>query len=395
MTVRHGPAGRFALRAQRLFDGERFIDSPVALIEDERITAVGADVPDDVTTHDLGAVTLLPGLVDCHQHLVFDGKGTLEEQVSGVSDADLRSRARASARRALLGGTTTLRDLGDRNYVTLDLRGDPEMPTIACAGPPITIVGGHCWYLGGEATPGDGMVTAVRERIERGCDTVKIMVTGGFLTPATPMWKSQFELEDIRTAVQEARAAGMTVAAHCHGLQGISDAIDAGVDTIEHCTFLDETMTPAPSTDLLERLAKSDTTVSATFGLTPNGAMPEAFERILSDIRSAFGEVHTRGGRVVLGSDAGIDEFKPHDVAHYSMGDFVAIGMSPVEALQALTIGGADTLKMPRKGRIVPGADADLLAVQGDPESNPADLSQVEQVWRAGRPVRESGPAFN
>ena len=124
MTISSESQGRFALRAQRLFDGERFLDHPVALIEDDRVGAVGSDVPGDVVIHDLGSVTLLPGLVDCHQHLVFDGAGTLEEQVSGVSDDDLRSRARTAARRALLGGTTTLRDLGDRNYVTLGLRDD-------------------------------------------------------------------------------------------------------------------------------------------------------------------------------------------------------------------------------------------------------------------------------
>ena len=222
----------FALRAEYLFDGETFVDDPVVLIDDHRIVAVGADVPDSAVTLDLGSLTLMPGLVDCHQHLVFDGVGTLEEQVTGVSDDALRARAREAARRALLGGVTTVRDLGDRNFVTLDLRNDPNLPTILCAGPPITIVGGHCWYLGGETKPED-LRGAVRERIERECEVVKIMVTGGFLTPATPMWKSQFQLDELELVVREAHEAGVSVAAHCHGLGGIQDAIQAGVDTIE------------------------------------------------------------------------------------------------------------------------------------------------------------------
>ena len=100
-------------------------------------------------TIDLGDVTVLPGLIDTHQHLCFDGNGTLQEQVEGRSDAELQRRAYANAKGALQAGITTIRDLGDRNFVTLDLRADPDLPTILAAGPPLTADGGHCWYLGG------------------------------------------------------------------------------------------------------------------------------------------------------------------------------------------------------------------------------------------------------
>ncbi|MGI9606472.1 MAG: amidohydrolase family protein, partial [Acidimicrobiales bacterium] len=305
-------AGRFVLRAQRLFDGTRFVDPPSVLVEDGVVVAVGSDAPGDVPVHDLGSVTLMPGLVDCHQHLVFDGEGTLEEMVVGRTDDELRSRARDAARRALEGGVTTLRDLGDRNFVTLDLRGDPDLPTILCSGPPITPVKGHCWYLGGECDSRHEIVESVRERIARGCDVVKIMATGGRLTAAAPMWKSQFGLEDLQIVVEEARAAGLTVAAHCHGLEGIGNAVTAGVDTIEHCTFLNEAMQIAPDSSLLQRLADSGIAVSATMGMTPEGELPDWLAELWPHIVAGFSRVRDGGGRIVVGTDAGIHAFKPH-----------------------------------------------------------------------------------
>ena len=379
---------RFAVRAQQLFDGRRFVHDPVALVEDGVVVAVGSDARSDAPVRDLGEVTLLPGFVDCHQHLVFDGQGTLEEMVAGRRDDELRSRARAAARRALSGGVTTLRDLGDRNFVTLGLRGDPGLPTILCSGPPITPVGGHCWYLGGECDDRDAMIAAVRERVARGCDVVKIMVTGGYLTPATPMWKSQFGLDDLQIVVEEAHAAGLAVAAHCHGLQGIDDSITAGVDTIEHCTFMNESMQIAPDPALLHRLAESKIPISATIGMTPDAVLPDLIVQLIPQLIGQFARIRELGGQVVMGTDAGIESYKPHDVAPHSIHDLLSIGMDAVEALRAMTYGGAEALGLTTKGRIEPGADADLVAVRGDPSTEPEALSRIEQVWRAGHPVR-------
>jgi imidazolonepropionase-like amidohydrolase len=387
MNSPRNATARYVLRAQRLFDGTEFIDDPAVLVEDGTVVAVGSDVPTDIETHDLGRVTLLPGLVDCHQHLVFDGNGGLEDQVSDRTDEELRIRARASARNALLGGVTTLRDLGDRGFVTLDLRDAPDLPTILCSGPPITLVGGHCWYLGGECGDRDDLVAAVQARIARGCDVVKIMVTGGFLTPATPMWKSQFGPDELRLVVDEAHSAGLTVAAHCHGSEGIGHAVEAGIDTIEHCTFLDESMQVSPDEELLERLAGSTTTVSATMGTTPGAVLPETIGQIMPSVIAAQSRARSLGGRIVVGTDAGISPFKPHDVARHAIHDLLAIGMSPVGALRALTLDGADALGLPTKGRLAARADADMVAVAGDPEHEPEALSRVVQVWRAGKPV--------
>ena len=220
-----------ALRGARLFDGESWLPDATLLIDDGRIVDAGVRIPEGAEIHELAGCTVLPGFVDTHQHLCFDGHGTLEEQVAGVDDDRLRSRVRAAAGQALRGGVTTLRDLGDRDYLTLELRGDAPLGTILTSGPPITRHGGHCWYLGGGCdTDPASLRTAVRERVERDVDVVKVMVTGGALTPTFPMWESQFATDELRVIVDEAHRAGLPVAAHCHGLDGIESALAVGVD---------------------------------------------------------------------------------------------------------------------------------------------------------------------
>lgn len=380
----------WALRAARVFDGTTVHDHAAVVVTAGRIIGITRSLPTDIDLVDLGDRTLLPGLVDCHQHLVFDGNGTLEEQVAGHSDADLAARAHRAARRALEGGVTTLRDLGDRGYVTLPLRDDPSLPTIACSGPPITPVQGHCWFLGGECPDRDSLIRAVSERTDRGCDAVKIMVTGGMMTPTNPVWKSQFTPEDLRLVVDRAHAAGLPVAAHCHGIDGIAEAIDAGVDTIEHCSFMNETMDPDPDPALLERLAGSGIPISATYGALPGAPLPPLFDVIAPKIRTATAHVLAAGGTVVLGSDAGIVPFKPHDVATHAIEDFLALGLTAERALQAMTRDGADALGLPAKGRLTRGADADLLAVDGDPTTDPSSLARVVAVWKSGSPVERT-----
>lgn len=382
----------WGIRAAAVFDGTRVLERPTVIIDGSEVVAAGEPLPESMEIVDLPGSTVLPGLVDCHQHLVFDGNGTLEEQVCDRTDDELTDRARAHARRALEGGVTTLRDLGDRAFVTLDLRGDPELPTLLTAGPPLTYEGGHCWYLGGGCADTAELLAAVDERVERGCDVVKIMATGGALTPTFPMWKSQFDLSAIRTVVERAHGAGLPVAAHCHGVGGIRDAVAAGVDTIEHCTFFTEAMEAAPPVDLLDALAASDTALSATLGVLPGYKYPPTFAPSITTIRSSMGRIHHGGGTVLVGTDAGINAFKPHDVMPYAMADLVNLGMAPLDALRAMTSRAADVLGLPSAGRLAAGATADVVAVDGDPLVDPAALTCVTHVWRAGHPITRPIP---
>lgn len=377
-----------ALRAARVFNGERLVDRPVVLVAGDTITAVGVTPPESVPVLDLGDVTLLPGLIDCHQHLCFDGNGSLEEQVAGVDDDTLTERARRAARTALAGGVTTLRDLGDRSFVTLPLRDDPSLPTILAAGPPLTRVGGHCWYLGGGCTGVDELTRAVRERVERGCDVIKVMATGGGLTPTFPMWEAQFSAAEIRALVDESHRLGRPVAAHCHGLAGIEQALDAGADSIEHCTFMTASGRCEPVDSLLDRLAACDVAVSATVGRLTNVPLPPMIANNVDAIVEARRQLHARGATLVAGSDAGIDPSKPHDVLPNALSDFVRCGMTAIEGLSALTTVGAKVCGVAdRKGTLAAGFDADLVAVAGDPLSDPRALTAIVRVWRAGNEV--------
>jgi len=377
-----------AVRARQLFDGLRLVTDPVVVIDGTTIVGVGAEVSPGVEVLDLGDATLLPGLVDTHQHLVFDGSGSIEEQVADRTDGELRDRACANARRALQAGITTIRDLGDRNFVTLDLRDDPELPTILAAGPPLTAEGGHCWFLGGCCRDAEALIAAVHERKRRGCDVVKIMVTGGALTSTFPMWVSQFTAEDVATVVATAHVLGLPVAAHCHGVDGTKQALAAGVDTIEHCTFFTANGCSEPDDALLARIAASGTPVSATWGRLPAHPAPPMIEASRFAVHGAMQRLHALGGTVVVGTDAGISPGKPHDVLPYAAHDLAAMGLDAAEILTTLTATAAAVCGVgPRKGRLAVGYDADIIAVDGDPLADVDDLIRTRLVMARGRLV--------
>jgi len=375
----------FALRADRLFDGNDMVENPIVTIDGSKVVSVGRAAPTDVGVDDLGDVTLMPGLIDCHQHLCFDGSGPLDEQVATVSDDELADRVRANARRALRAGITTIRDLGDRDFVTLAVRGEPGVPTILASGPPLTARGGHCWFLGGECDDGDALADAIHERKRRGCDVVKVMVTGGALTPTFPMWASQFTAEEMTRAVATAHSVGLPVAAHCHGIEGTAMAIAAGVDTIEHCTFFTPAGRSEPDEALMDTIVAAGITVSATLGRLPNHVGPPVIEANLATVVDAVGAIRSRGGRIVVGTDAGISLGKPHDVLPFAADELAHIGVTGVELLTTLTSTAAHACGVgDRKGQLTPGFDADIIAIAGDPAQQAEALQAIRAVWHRG-----------
>lgn len=386
---------RLAIRATRMFDGERLCGMSMVLVDSGKIVAVdssGATPPDDARVIDLDpGATLLPGLIDCHAHLVLDASPQSAANLPTVDDATLLPQMGLRAAQALRAGVTTIRDLGDRNFLAVELAatthasdGSP-LPEIIAAGPPITTHGGHFAMMGGEAEGPDELRAAVRQHAQRGCKVVKVMASGGNMSPQTKPWLSQYGLDDLRLIADEAHDAGMTVAAHAHAGSAIADACDAGIDTIEHASFFTEEGV-ALDEAVVARMASRGTFVSSTVGLVPGGPPPPpaVVQRMPQFIANGLA-MYRAGVRVVLGPDSGIAPSKPHDVLPYAVEQLGGIGVSTVDALRAATsLAAAACGVNGRKGCIAAGADADLLILDGDPFADLAAIHNVAGVMRAG-----------
>ena len=265
------------LTARRVFTGmtDGLLEDQLLEIADGRIVDIRPWTPDPASTEviDLGDVTVLPGLIDVHQHLAFDASADPVAQLDADDDLTLLLRMRSAAQRALAVGITTIRDLGDRNYLSLALRdwfasGVEVGPRIVASGPPITTPNGHCWFLGGEVDGPDGVRAAVRERVARGVDVIKVMASGGNMTPTVGPHESQFGAAELAVALEEAHAAGLPLAVHAHGVQAVHDALAVGADSIEHCTFFTaDGVDAAP--EVLANLAASGSVISMTAAVLP------------------------------------------------------------------------------------------------------------------------------
>jgi imidazolonepropionase-like amidohydrolase len=380
-----------AIRAARGFDGAsaQLIERPLVLVEDGRIVAVesgGVEPPAEAETVEFGDATLLPGLIDAHVHLGFDAGADPVAQMLADSDATLLLRMRLAARRALAAGITTVRDLGDRSYLGLTLRdwfnsgGEPG-PAILAAGPPITVTGGHCHFMGGEADGELEVRRAVRAHVKAGVDVIKIMATGGHMTRGTNPSVPQYSVDELRAAVEEAHRLDRQLTAHAHGPSGIAAAVEAGVDCIEHCSFrVSGGRQPEPR--LVERIAERGIAVSPTVGfLGQPGPLFESFVPILE-------HMHRAGVRLVASTDGGVSANRPHDVLPHAIAFLAHAGLSNAEALAAATSVAAEVIGVAdRTGRLQVGKDADLLAVAGNPLGDTAALLHVKAVFRAGRRV--------
>ncbi|MFB9724819.1 amidohydrolase family protein [Planobispora longispora] len=388
-----------AIRVARVFDGERLLDGiTVVLVEDGRIAGVapGPAAPDGWPTRDLPDGTLLPGLIDAHVHLCADsGPGALD-RLTGYTREQLEDTIEASLEAHLAAGVTTVRDLGDYRDAVPAWRskGRPGLPSVVAAGAPITSVGGHCWSMGGEAQGADGLREAVRRRAERGADIVKIMASGGVLTPGTDTMSPQFTDDELKAAVDEAHALGLPITAHAHALAAVRQALDAGVDGIEHCTCL----TPAGvqlDDALLAALAESEIVVCATLGSDPGVVVPPQIVAMAERagiteavLQEAVARLHRGGVRLVAGSDAGIGPAKPHGLLPATLEEYVRSGLPATSVLAAATSVAADACGVgDRKGRIRPGYEADLLVVDGDPTRDITAAGSPLAVYLAGQPA--------
>jgi imidazolonepropionase-like amidohydrolase len=373
-----------AVRAAHAFDGSTFLPGgATVVVEGERIVGVEPgrpELPADVEVTEY-AGTVLPGLVDCHTHLVADSTvGGLEragtmpvEDVDAVIADSLRAQAAA--------GVTTVRDLGDRDYRTLAFRGCPGLPRVVAAGPPLTTPDGHCHFLGG-VVDGD-LGPPVRDHAERGVDVIKVMASGGFATPGTDQLGAQFAVDELRAAVEEAHRLGLPVLAHAHSLVGIENALAAGVDGIEHFSGL-TAEGPRLDDDLLDEVARRDVAVDLTMGndrslhaLMP--APPPAFAALMASLGvtsfdqfyaariAELARLRDHGVRVVPGVDSGMAPPKRHGNLWRTVPEMVEAGYPVEEALATATSVAAAACGLEGEtGRLRAGHAADVVVVDGD-----------------------------
>jgi imidazolonepropionase-like amidohydrolase len=384
------------IRAGRLIDGTgAAVQRDRALyVEDGQIVGIEAagEPPADAEVIDLSDLSVIPGLIDCHVHLVFSRSTFALGDVLAEDDQQLLLRGVDAAREALGAGVTTVRDLGGRGGVTFRLRDAiaAELiagPRVLAAGSPITITGGHCHFLGLEADGEAGVRAAARLQLKSGANCLKIMSTGGRMTPGTNPRMAQYSVAELRAAVDEAQRANVPLAAHALGTPGIRNATAAGVNTIEHCNWLGADGNVDFDESVAAQMAKQRTAVVPT--LVP---LQRAASALRAQVVDAMRRMVTLGVPVAAGTDAGVSLVR-FDTLPDELEIYVAeLGLTPVQAIHAATGGAAKSLGLDATlGTLTVGRAADLLAVDGDPATRIEDMHSVRVVIKGGRTVVKDG----
>ncbi len=357
----------------------RILDHASVLVKDGKILKIalnGMNIPKDAQTIPLDGQTLLPGFIDAHIHICMDGSP--DPVAAGLTESPIITTLKAaeSARRTLMAGVTTVRDMGGKDGIDFGLRqaidsGLIPGPRMLISGRLICMTGGHGWQIGLEANGPDEVRKAAREQIKAGVDIVKLMATGGVLTPAVEPGSEQLTEEELRAGVEEAHKAGKKTATHAMGTRGIQNALRAGIDSIEHGVYLDDETVSM----MMERNIPLIPTISALYNIETKGieaGIPAfAVEKTLKvkpfhleSIRMA----REAGVSVAAGTDAGT----PFNLHGENLGEIKLLvdygGFSAMGAIEAGTRIAARVLGLEKElGTVAEGKVADLVMVEGNP----------------------------
>jgi imidazolonepropionase-like amidohydrolase len=407
--VSHAWADPIVVRCGRLLDpvsGEIATNVDVK-VEDKSIVWVGPATGVKPSV-DLSQGFCMPGLIDVHDHLTSDPKNAGYSSL-GISIPRETLTGAKNARKTLLAGVTTVRNLGADGYSDVALRdaiaeGDVTGPRMFVSGPALGITGGHCdenllapeYHHSAEGVA-DGPWAArakVREVIKYGADVIKVCASGGVLSKGDNVGAAQYTLEELKAIVEEAHKLGRKVAAHAHGTQSIKDAILAGIDSVEHCSLID---------DEGIRLAKEYGTflVFDTYNDTyilsdgqKNGLLPEMIEKekLIGKLqRKNFQKAWEGGVRMAFGTDGGV---YPHGDNWRQFPLMVEFGMKPLDAIRAATTEAAELIGLKGKlGRVASEHLADLIALDGDPLKDTNALGRVRFVMKDGKVFRNDWDA--
>jgi imidazolonepropionase-like amidohydrolase len=396
-----------AIKAARMLDvrSGAVIDNAVVLVNGERISAAGSKlaIPAGARVIDLGDKTLLPGLIDMHTHLT----GNPEDagySVIAISVPRATLTGARNARRTLQAGFTTVRNLGADAYSDIGLRdaindGDVPGPRIAASGPSMSITGGHCddtmhapEYKSialGVADGTDEVMKRTRQNIKYGADVIKICATGGVLSMGTDPRASQYTLEEMKVIVSEAHRLGRTVTAHAHGGDGIRLAVLAGVDSIEHGSYIDEEgmrLMKEHKTFLVPTVYLGDWLIENADAIRLPKPLLEKAKVVLPMARLNMAKAIKAGVPIAFGTDSGV---YPHGMNGREFAVLVKLGMTPLQAIRSATLNASQLLGWTdRVGTIEPGKFADLIAVDGDPLKDVATLERVQWVMKGGEVVQ-------
>lgn len=391
-------AAQTVLRAARMLDVEtgEIVVNPVVVVEADRIARVGGAIPNNAVVHDLGDVTLLPGLIELHTHLSLDltTDAWVLQQVT-ETEADAALRAAGNARKTLMAGFTTVRDLSGMAGVALGRaieRGDVVGPRVFPAANSLGITGGHCDITGFapgilEGGPEQGVVDgiaaalrATRYQIKHGAKFIKICATAGVISFEETVGAQQLTFEEMEAIVEEAARHDLHVAAHAHGTAGILAAVRAGVRTIEHGSMLTD--------EAIQLMLERGTFLVPTNYLTdvvdistlPRQLRPKAeyvFPRMAESLRMAI----RAGVPIAFGTDAGA---YPHGDNAREFATLVERGLTPLAAIRAATTVAAEVLRVSDRGRIAQGLLADIVAAPGNPLEDISTLQRINFVMKGG-----------